>query len=345
MDLALYCPVYGYYEKEKDNLGRRGDFFTSVSVGALFGELLAFQFAEWLSELEASSGEFALVEAGAHDGRLARDILTWLRQQRAELFSRLNYFIVEPSERRRQWQAETLAEFQPRVRWVSRCRELTIAGGVRGIVFANELLDALPVHRVGWDGRNKILFEWGVALCDDQFVWKRMPGRDISVRAAARLFPELPNELWEVLPDGFITELCPAAADWWQEAATMLRSGKVLTLDYGLAAEEFFSSARANGTLRGYRKHHVVDDPLADPGEQDLTAHVNFTALQRAGEAAGLRTEALWSQEKFFAAIVERLTKASAGSLEWTPARARQFQTLTHPEHMGRAFRVLIQSR
>ena len=215
MHLALYCPVYGYYEKEKDNLGRRGDFFTSVSVGALFGELLAFQFATWLDELAASGAELALVEAGAHDGRLARDILACLHQHRAELFSRLNYFIVEPSERRRQWQAEALAEFAPRVRWVPRCRELTMSGGVRGIVFANELLDALPVHRMGWDARKKTWFEWGVALRDDEFVWTRMPGRDVSPEASARLFPDMPAMLWEVLPDGFITELCPAAADWW----------------------------------------------------------------------------------------------------------------------------------
>ena len=117
MDLALYCPVCGYYEKEKDSLGRRGDFYTSVSVGGLLGELLAFQFADWLATLNPQTPIRQLVEAGAHDGQLAKDILAWLRTRRPELLRRIEYWIVEPSARRRGWQRETLREFAPRVRW------------------------------------------------------------------------------------------------------------------------------------------------------------------------------------------------------------------------------------
>src|SRR5690349_15235751 len=121
MELALYCPVYGYYEKEADTVGRRGDFYTSVSVGSLFGELLAFQFADWFEQDEAShgdpTGQLLLVEAGAHDGRLAADVLAWLRHWRPKLFQRIEYRIIESSAVRRGWQAITLANFTEKVRW------------------------------------------------------------------------------------------------------------------------------------------------------------------------------------------------------------------------------------
>src|ERR1035438_3513465 len=117
MELALYCPVHGYYETKKDNPGRHGDFYTSVGVGELFGQFLAFQFAEWLEEVRSAECEVRIVEAGAHDGRLAGDILAWLKLKRPELFGRIEYWIIEPSAQRREWQKETLKHFAPRVRW------------------------------------------------------------------------------------------------------------------------------------------------------------------------------------------------------------------------------------
>ena len=196
------------------------------------------------------------------------------------------------------------------------------------------------------------------------------------------------RSLIEVLPDGFTVETCPAAVAWWRRAAECLVQGKLVAIDYGLTDEEVFVPERREGTLRGYRGHRLSHDILADPGEQDITAHVNFGAIQRAGEAAGLSTDALLSQAQFLTPLVERLLSFSRrhrdhepkrepsprpsplrraeGDLsgadevsevlgatrfmesqigEWTSARIRQFQTLTHPEHLGRAFRVLVQSR
>jgi len=133
MDLALYCPILGYYEKKKDSTGRRGDFFTSVSVGSLFGELLAYQFAEWIEQSLVQvpktriqpEDSVHIVEAGAHDGCLAKDILTWLRQWRPALFDQLTYLIVEPSSRRQQWQRELLEEFSVLVIWIGDLQELS----------------------------------------------------------------------------------------------------------------------------------------------------------------------------------------------------------------------------
>ncbi len=378
MELALYCPNCGYYEREEDIIGRRGDYYTSVSVGRLFGELLAFQCAEWLQELPASGirgsgaspagkaggGEtMRIVEAGAHGGVLARDILGWLRQRRPSLFKRLEYWIVEPSERRRDRQQQNLREFGDQVRWVAELAGLSVgaesgfrtphSAGWRGVLFSNELLDAMPVRRLAWDAKARIWFEWGVTLQAGRLVWTRMPdpegvdgGQPPGAPWAISPFQTpIDSRMLEMLPDGFTIEWSPAAEQWWRAAALALGYGKLLTIDYGLAAEESFAPARKEGTVRGYHRHHLSSDVLACPGDQDITANVNFTAIRAAGESAGLRTEAFLTQAQFLTAIAAR-TWADEGSFgRWTPGRTRQFQTLIHPEHLGRSFRVLVQER
>src|SRR6266571_4320198 len=367
MELSLYCPQLGYYEEIANTPGRRGDFYTSVSVGPLFGELLAAQFAQWLGQWETRSAErgtnepapdrLQLLEAGAHNGRLAADILDWFKSRQPQLFDKLEYWILEPSSRRLRWQKKTLDPFNGRVLWFDSWEKLPPTG-VRGIIFSNELLDAMPVHRLGWDAQNKTWFEWGVGAEGGEFVWQKLlltkergpqaaAPESLVPRSALRVenWPELPADLAAVLPDGFTTEICPAAVDWWREAATALKSGWLLTLDYGLTAEQFICPERAQGTLRAYSRHQQGTDLLASPGEQDLTAHVDLTALQNAGEAAGLNTEGVFSQGDFLTRIVEAAGRDKSAPVEWTPARTRQFQTLTHPEHLGRQFKLLIQTR
>jgi SAM-dependent MidA family methyltransferase len=208
---------------------------------------------------------------------------------------------------------------------------------VTGIIFSNELLDAFPVRRVGWNAKKKEWFEWGVGVAGEKFVWAKMQVSSADV-------PDVASPLLEVLPDKFTTEISPAAAAWWRMAAASLTRGRIVTADYGLDAEEFFAPSRANGTLRGFYRHHFADDLLANVGEQDLTAHVNFSEIRRVGEDSGMRTEFDSTQGKFLTGILEKTVKDKKFG-EWTPARGRQFQTLTHPEHLGRAFRVLVQSR
>ena len=378
MELALYCPVHGYYETKKDNPGRRGDFYTSVSVGELFGQLLAFQFAKWLETLNsqplaapkrsAGGSTLNLVEAGAHDGKLAGDILTWLQLNRPKLFGQIEYWIIEPSARRQEWQKKTLEQYSSHVRWFDSLRSTFSPDPkseirnpkLSGVIFSNELLDAMPVHRYGWDAAKKTWFEWGVAVDDGKFVWARIPdtlapqsGERAGARGAFENPPSSP-ELLAVLPDGYTIETCPAAESWWREAANVLGHGKLMTIDYGFTADELFSPGRSHGTLRACFRHHAGADLLVNVGEQDLTAHVNFPAIQAAGESMGLRTEIFSTQSQFLTRILAKASKdnfpgklvASKRSEDgWTSARARQFQTLTHPEHLGRAFRVLVQSR
>ncbi len=345
MEVALYCPKIGYYEPHTGQTGKLGDFYTSASVGPLFGELLARRFADWLEAL--SPGPLQLAEAGAHDGQLAHDILSWLAAHRPQLFARIHYWIIEPSLNRQDWQRLKLESFAPRVEWFAGFHALP-ADGLRGVIFSNELMDAFPVHRVAWDAAGQRWFEWGVGREGGRFVWRPLQSAaDWTARLADAGF-DLPAELLAVLPDGFVLEVSPAAGEWWSAAARALRAGRLLTADYGLTALERLNPARASGTLRGYSRHRAQADVLDNPGEQDLTAHVNFTQLQRAGERAGLRTEGLFTQAQFFTRIATQAAEQDgrSGPAEaWTPEQARQFQTLTHPEHLGRAFRVLVQSR
>ena len=339
MQIALYCPETGYYESQKDNVGRAGDFITSVSVGSLFGELLACQFANWLEALKRDSSKLTIIEAGAHDAKLAGDLLGWLRLHRPQLLDQVEYAILEPSPRRQDWQKETLKAFGPHVRWHTGFEALkTQRPNLVGVIFSNELLDAFPVHRLGWDAREKSWFEWAVTLTAGEFTWTRLPPN----RSALTF--ELPPQLLEVLPDGYTVETSPAAADWWRTAAGLLTHGKLLAIDYGFTDAELFSPARTRGTLRAYHRHHVTNDLLAHPGKQDLTAHVNFSAIQRAGESAGLKTESFSTQPQFLTRILEQSVKENSFT-RWTAKQTRQFQTLTHPDHLGRAFSVLVQTR
>jgi SAM-dependent MidA family methyltransferase len=386
MELALYCPETGYYEKNQDSVGRAGDFITSVSTGGLFGELLAFQFAEWLQELPVADCRLPIVEAGAHDGKLAADILRWLKEFRPELFSKIEYVILEPSPTRQAWQKRTLKDF-PNARWLASFPDTgsrTPDTGFAGIIFSNELLDAFPVRRFGWDAKGKEWFEWGVTVAGEKFAWARMAsafshvaqasspagstgvppgvgagggtppqlaaGTDCATRFMERCsalpssIRHLPSSLLDVLPDGYILEDSPAAENWWRSAAGVLQRGKLLAIDYGFTAEGQLSPARRDGTLRAFHRHRVSDDLLAHPGEQDLTAHVNFSAIQNAGEAAGLRTEQFCTQPQFLTRVLQKAVTDKSFA-DWNAPRARQFQTLTHPEHLGRAFRVLVQGK
>ena len=236
-----------------------------------------------------------------------------------------------------------MAPFAPKVCWVANLAELEAQSSPRQprplVLFCNELLDAFPVYRLGWDAAQKTWFEWGVGLQGEAFCWQKLP-LPLGVPAPDPCLPELAA----VLPDGYTIELSPAAEQWWHAAAGILAHGKLVAIDYGFLAEEWFSPARTRGTLRAYHRHQVTDDLLAHPGEQDLTAHVNFTAIQKAGAAAGLTTEQWCSQPQFLTRILQHaVTETSFARLD--AKQVRQFQTLTHPEHLGRAFRVLVQGR
>jgi SAM-dependent MidA family methyltransferase len=274
------------------------------------------------------------------------DILSALQRSQPKLLDRLSYGIIEPSPRRQTIQRERLTSFQSRVTWHSSWEDKGLAG-VNGIIFSNELLDAFPIHRIGWDKGRGEWFEWGVENDAEGFRWTRLRA---SSKEMTALIPmpgvERPTrEFLEVLPDGFTIEVAPSAGKWWQSAASALEKGYLLAIDYALLADEIWQPERLNGTARAYSHHHVSHDLLANPGEQDLTAHVDYSMLQRIGEEQGLQTAQLESQAQFLARIVKNAIKRGIDANKLLSGRARQFQTLTHPEFMGRPFRVLVQKR
>jgi SAM-dependent MidA family methyltransferase len=344
MEVSLYSPETGYYEREADVIGCGGDYYTNVSTGSLFGSLLAFQFVEWLEQLTVKPVQ--LVECGAHNGQLAADILAFLGKNRPEFLQRLEYWLVEPSPRRQDWQAHKLANFARQTRWAQDLESLPKTG-IYGVIFSNEWIDALPVRRIGWDASAQQWFEWGVSMHRDQFVWMRMPPLLLEAISAdlndAGI--DFASENLAALPDGFTLELSPVAGRQWKQAASALRHGWLLTIDYGAPIWDLLALGCAQGTLRAYRQHHIVPDLLANPGAQDLTAHVNFTQLQNIGEAAGLQTEGLYSQCQFLTKIAQCWWKAPDLTADWAADQVRQFKILTHPDHLGRAFKVLVHSR
>lgn len=336
MERALYEPGLGYYERPDTNVGRHGDFFTSVSVGSVFGELLALQFTRWCDDLTSPMGEpLRLIEAGAHDGQLAADILSWIQEWRPDLQEKIRYTLIEPSPVRQARQRARLADFAGRVEWWNAIQPFS------GILFANELLDAFPIRRFGWSRSQRRWFEWGVALQTTEpfFVWAQLPG-ELDAPVAS-----LPDAVLNSIPDGFVFERSLAAEAWWRAAANSLNLGWLVAADYGTRMDLPLDPDRLEGTLRAYREHRVTRQVLEHPGEQDLTAHVNFDHLRQAGEASGLQTAALETQERWLNRIFAETTTASNRFWTWTPQRVRQFQTLTHPGHLGRAFSVLVQQR
>lgn len=343
MDLALYCPDCGYYETIEDRIGRRGDFYTSVSAGRLFGQLLAVQFLDW--HRSANHGPLLLVEAGAHDGQLGTDILDFLRKSDPDIYASMRYVILEPSARRRAAQATRLSAHPQRVRWTSDLQQLAelAPDGIRGIVFGNEFLDALPFRRWRWDKPRTLWVEQGVAAGETGFQWVPLPQNTATL---VTLFPELADEgLADLLPSGAIYDQSTGATAWWHSAVTLLEAGWLLALDYGYTAEELIARAPGQGTLRAYRKHQLRSDVLANPGEQDLTGHVNFSDLIRTGKLSGWTTRHFVSQSQFLGGIAARVLRGEVPFGEWSAADTRTFQTLTHPAHLGASFRVLAQYR
>lgn len=327
MGLALYHPEHGYYARGPGRTGRGGDFYTSVSVGPVFGELFAGQFCEVWEQLGRPS-PFAVLERGASDGAFARDVLTWAQRERPDFFAALEYRIDEPLPALVSAQREMLAGFPGRVQWGP-------GESSSGVFFANELLDAIPFRRVR--RRDGAWRELCVGLDEaDHFTWVEQELRDYASRSYL-------TALGTDFPDGYTTEIAPAVATETWLAGTTLRQGVVFLCDYGYEQERYYQSSRTTGTLRCYRGHHAHEDPFAAPGETDITAHVDWThAVQRVG-GAGCAVLALMDQGHFLTGAAEATLRRMEGKAPDAAAAKwlRQFQTLTHPGHMGARFQVL----
>lgn len=299
MEMALYEPGLGYYTDGRPRTGRAGDYYTSVSVGPLFGAIVARVLRRFRDE-GGNPNDFLVVECGGGGGQLRDDV----RRAAPDL----DYRVVEAGE--------------------------DLPDRFTGCVLSNELLDALPVHRMGVIGGQWI--EWYVTAD-----FTEQPGPLTDPRLADAV-AGLPSDMME----GYRTEINLRALDWMSEVARRLTRGHVLTFDYGFERDDYFAPHRRDGHLQCYYRHRRHANPFDHVGEQDISAHVEFTGLMEHGRRCGLETARFADQGHFLLEagepVIREIVERDAG--QWSRERSAIHQ-LVHPVHMGQAFKVLVQRK
>lgn len=337
MATCLYHPEYGYYTRSRERIGKGGDFFTSSSVHALFGRLIARQMVQMAEVL--GDGTFSIAEQGAGEGHLALDILDALEQETPQLYARLNYRLVEISADNRARQRQRLDRHVAAGR-VSWCAEEDLAG-FRGCVLSNELLDAFPVHLVEMTANG--LSEVYVVTSGDGFAEELRPLSDSAIENHLRA-------LNVILPPGYRTEINLEAPRWIHRIGEAIERGFVLTIDYGYPAAELYAPHRHAGTLMCFHRHTSNDNPYDHVGSQDITAHIDFTSLERAGLDVGLEPLYFGEQYRFLMALgfLEGLIELQAAERDPRKAQALRMtlKNLILPDGgMGDTFKVMVQGK
>ena len=327
MEQALYHPEHGFYSSGRCVIGRRGDYFTNVSVGSLFGRLMSAQFAE-IWELVGRPNEFMIIEQGAHEGDFVRDVLEAARKKWPEFFDALCYRIIEPFPILQSRQETKLEMFRGRIGWRKSLEQLEPFTGVH---FSNELIDAMPVHLVaatkdGWQ-------EKYVTSTGEHFEFANGPLSTNKLRQHLEKLPAPPSSNYE-------TEVNLTALDWIEMLSAKLERGFVLAVDYGYPREEFFAPERTTGTLQSFAHHRLVPSPLLDAGQTDITAHVDWTSLAERAEECGLWVAGFTDQHHFITALA---TTFLPNELDERDRRA--LQTLLHPELLGRTYQLTALSK
>ena len=338
MELALYHPNYGYYTSDRKRVGTEGDFITSVSVGQCFGMVLAHHFAPLIESLASSSDEVVIVELGAEEGDLAKDMMDALSNLVSDsVFERLRYVAVEPFPPKRavlrsNFIRDGLDEFEI----ISGFNELSVKNC---ILIANEVLDAIPVKRIRWNGR-----EWDevCVMVIDENGEKRLVESEERIQSSALVdtVKDFPTDLIK----GFTVEVNLRYNKLFED---MFSASEILygcLIDYGLRDGEIFDLGRKNGTLRAYSKHGIINDPLSSPGRIDLTAHVNFDHASSVARDCGFEVGSITDQYHFLVKAAEpwllEIEKIGEPDAE-TVKLLRQFKMLFHPSVMGKDFKVM----
>jgi SAM-dependent MidA family methyltransferase len=323
MHQALYHPDHGYYSSGRCAIGRKGDYFTNVSVGPMFGRLLDAQFAEIWERL-GKIDNFVIVEQGAHDGQFARDVLESLQKRAPEFFEAMCYRIVEPFPILQERQSRTLELFRDKIEWRDSLQPFV------GIHFSNELLDAMPVRLISGNVEKLVDIE------GDNFVLvERLLRQGAAASSGAVALAEatrLPRD------EGVFNQ---AVLDWIDDLAANLQRGYVITIDYGRSGDEF----QGNVQVRAHHRH--LDSPFEEIGHADISMHVDWPSIVERAQANGLRVAGFTDQHHFLTGIMSELPAGDWGQspLPDSPKAKRELQTLLHPEMLGRAFQVLALSK
>ncbi|MCI0527089.1 MAG: SAM-dependent methyltransferase [Nitrospira sp.] len=343
MEMALYTPDLGYYTSGEEKIGMEGDYYTSMDLHPLFGEMMGRQLAQ-IAEMSAwtENVPLSILEIGAGKGILCQNILNYIHRAHPQFYHRLTYWIIEKSPNMIQRQKERLLPYvqDGKVKWVDGLAHPVFLEGIVGFVLSNELLDSFPVHRlVKVTGALKEIY---VTLKDGRF----QEILDIPSR------PDLSNYFEKLdveLEEGQQVEVNLKALDWIREVGRSLSQGMVITVDYGYPASELYSPARKRGTFLCYYKHRVSEDPYIRVGQQDMTAHVDFTSLALSGREVGLEVTGFTNQEYFLMGL-GIAQEMEVRLQKHTDHQSREQELLAMkgliaPDGLGRVFKVLIQHK
>ena len=325
MDMALYHPLLGYYNSEQNKIGKKGDYYTSPVLTSLFGEMIGRQLEEMWQKLDKKP--FTIVEYGAGTGALCFDILKYLKNN-LPLYEHVHYCIIEKSATMRQLEKNILYE---KVSWVQSIKEIP---DINGCILSNELLDNFPVHKVIMKDE---LMEVFVDYQND-FIE--------ILRPASKQLSDYFSEQNIVFQKDYSTEVNLEAINWIRDISSKLRSGFVLTIDYGFPAFELYNIQRNNGTLVCFKNHEINYLPYSNIGQQDITAHVNFSALHHWGKKFDLKLAGFTTQDHFLRSLglMNYLRKLE---LENRDENSREFifQIQKLLLEMGNKFKVLAQQK
>jgi len=329
MSLTLYDADYGYYNTASRKIGREGDFYTSPYLHPVFGAVMARQIQE-MWEVMGRPGHFRIVEMGAGAGYFCKDALGSLKS--TPFFSSLRYSIIEQSPAMRDLQQQMLGEFSGKVEWLSALRECE---PLNGCIFSNELLDAFPVHLVKMEEDLKEIY---LDYDDEKGLFERTG--DLSCKEIAGYFVEFGINLRK----GYTTEVNLKIRDWLNEISTVLQKGFIITADYGYPAWDYYSEDRDRGTLLCYHKHQINETPYRNIGEQDITAHVNYSAVKKWGEEVGIEIAGYCGQGVFMVSLgidddIKKIAE-SGGDYVFEIARIKK---LILPQGMGESHKVMVQ--
>ncbi|MFN3479433.1 MAG: class I SAM-dependent methyltransferase [Thermodesulfovibrionales bacterium] len=332
MEMALYYPDLGYYSRESTEIGRHGDFYTSPHLHQIFGVMMSRQIFEMWRIMEKPS--FQIVEMGAGEGYLARDMLDYLSKTKSEglreFFKNLSYTIIEINPSFKKRQQGLLYGFLDKVNWANAIEEVDT---LTGCLLSNELLDSFPIRLIEM---NDDLYEIYIAIDGDGNLIeiKRPCGEDIKAYL---------EEFNVKLPSGYRTEINLRIKDWLIKVSEKFSEGFILTIDYGYPACDYYSESRNRGTLLCYHGHRIEEDPFKYIGEQDITAHVNFSSLKKWGEEVGLKTIGYCEQGPFLVSLgVDEIIKELYGEVP-DPVGVSKIKGLIMPEGMGESHKVMIQ--
>lgn len=335
MKMALYEESLGYYTKERLKIGKDADFYTSSSVGSVFGKTFANNFIELLP-FTTDNNQYNIVEIGGGNGRFAKDVLDEIKVKNQGIYNNLVYYMSETSPYHEKLQSETLNEHIEHIKWIKNVESLTQP--FHGIFFSNELIDAFPVHKIVQE--NGELKEIYVVYDEVDKEFKEINGE----LSNSNLRGYFENQKI-VLLENQVAEVNLEATDWIHSINKVLYKGYIVTVDYGYEANELYASNRMAGTLMCYHKHTANDNPFQNIGDQDITSHVDFSLLMNLGEKLGLKNILYTNQSKYLLnnGILNYLRENPQNELDRKTNRA--IKQLIIPETMGETFKVLVQQK